>query len=129
MSQAHEAPSPTTVAALREQRLELLQGISIFFTHHDPHLRRLARRFRQRRFESGKTILRQVDRADRFYVIESGRCEVRAEWAAGHSVTVAHLSAGDFFGIDAVSTDRLHTATVTATEHCDLLELDRTDID
>jgi pilus assembly protein CpaE len=42
---------------------------------------------------------------------------------------VAHLSVGDFFGIDAVSTDQLHRATVTGTDHCDLLELDRSDID
>jgi Flp pilus assembly CpaE family ATPase len=129
LSKAQESLPPTSVAGLREQRLELLRGISIFFTLHDPDLRRLARRFRQRRIEPGKTIIRQGERADHLYAIESGHCEVRAQWAEGHSVTVAHVSAGDFFGIDTISPDQLHTATVTAIDHCDLLELDRSDID
>ena len=129
MSKGEESGPVPSAATLREQRLEFLQGISIFFTLPDPDLRRLARRFRERRVEPGKTILSQGDHADRLYVIEAGRCEVRAHWAAGHSVTVAHLSTGDFFGIDAVSTDQVQMASVTAIDECDVLELDRTDID
>jgi Flp pilus assembly CpaE family ATPase len=129
VSKGDESGQPTSAASLREQRLEFLKGISIFFTLPDPDLRRLARRFRQRRIEAGKTILAQGEHADRLYVIESGRCEVQAQWAPGHSVTVSHLARGDFFGIDAVSQDRAQMASVTAIAQCDLLELDRTDID
>ena len=129
MSKDDESSQPTSAAALREQRLEFLKGISIFFTLPDPDLRRLARRFRQRRIQAAKTILRQGEHADRLYVIESGRCEVQAQWAPGHSVTVSHLARGDFFGIDAVSQDQTQMASVTAVDECDLLELDRADID
>lgn len=130
MSKAHEESNPPlSASALREQRLQLMQGISIFFMLPDPDLRRLARRFRQRRIEPGKTILRQGERSERLYVIEAGRCEVRAQWAPGHSVTVSLLSRGDFFGIDAVSVDQMQMASVTALDQCDVLELDRADFD
>lgn len=107
-----------------EARLELLQGISIFYTLSDHELRRLARKARPRRAAPGTVLQHQGEPIDRLLIVATGRCEVRAQWAPGHSVTVALLSPGDFFGISAVIKGDTPDATVTATEATDLLELD-----
>jgi pilus assembly protein CpaE len=118
-----EEVGPSIDGAAIEARLELLQGISIFYTLTDHELRRLARKLRPHRVSAGAVIQRQGEAIDGIFIVQSGRCEVRAQWAAGHSVTVALLSTGDFFGISAVLKGHLPDATVTATEATDLLEL------
>jgi Flp pilus assembly CpaE family ATPase len=120
---------PAPEADLLEKRLELLQGISVFFTLHDGDLRRLARKMQPRRVKAGTTILHQGESSDRMFVIESGRCEVRAQWAPEHSVTISLMSSGDFFGIGAISTHHQQLASVIAVEASDLLELERADLD
>jgi Flp pilus assembly CpaE family ATPase len=120
---------PGAEPAVIEQRLELLQGISIFFTLSDSDLRRLARKLRPSQVKSGTIVLKQGEKSDRMFVIEAGRCEVRSRWAADHSVTVALMSRGDFFGVGAILPDHEQLASVVAVDSCDLLELDRDDID
>src|SRR5579864_2641316 len=110
-------------AAVIEARLELLQGISIFYTLTDHELRRLARRLRPRHVSAGTVVQRQGEPIDRLFIVQSGRCEVRAQWAPGHSVTVALLTTGDFFGVTAVLKGHTPDATVSATEATDLVEL------
>jgi Flp pilus assembly CpaE family ATPase len=122
-----EQPAPE--AALLEKRLELLQGISVFFTLPDADLRRLARKMRPLKVKSGTTILSQGESSHRMFVIESGRCELRAQWAPDHSVAISLMSSGDFFGIGAVAAHHQQLASVTALETCDLLELEREDLD
>ncbi|HKV87776.1 MAG TPA: cyclic nucleotide-binding domain-containing protein, partial [Candidatus Dormibacteraeota bacterium] len=112
-----------------ESRLELLQGISIFYTLSDHELRRLARKAESRRVAAGTVVQKQGETIDRIVIVESGRCEVRARWAPGHSVTVALLSPGDFFGISSVVAGDTPDATVTATEATDLLEIHHEAID
>lgn len=118
-----ETAQTTHDGAAVEARLELLQGISIFYTLSDHELRRLARKLTPRRVAGGTALQLQGEPIDRIVIVESGRCEVRAQWAPGHSVTVALLSGGDFFGISSVLKGHTPDATVTATETTDLLEL------
>ena len=124
-----EEPERSSEGAVIESRLELLQGISIFYTLSDHELRRLARKARPRRIPAGTVVQRQGEPIDRIFILESGRCEVRAQWAPRHSVTVALLSPGDFFGISAVLKGHTPDATVIATEATDLLELHHEAID
>jgi Flp pilus assembly CpaE family ATPase len=124
----HDTVEPADGATI-ESRLELLQGISILYTLSDHELRRLARKARSRSVLPNTVVQRQGEPIDRVSILESGRCEVRAQWAPGHSVTVALLSPGDFFGISAVIKGHTADATVTTTETTDLLELDHNDID
>lgn len=124
MKEREQDGSSTDGAAL-EARLELLQGISIFYTLSDHELRRLARKARPRHVTAGTVVQRQGEPIDGIFILESGRCEVRAQWAQGHSVTVALLSPGDFFGISAVLEGDTPDATVTVTEAADMLELHR----
>jgi len=107
----------------------MLHGSAIFAGQSESRLRDLARRLRIREAEKGKLVLAQGEVSDHIFFIESGRCEVRAQWAPGHSVTVALLTPGDFFGIGAIAPEHVQMASVIAVEDCDLLVLDRHDID
>ena len=112
-----------------ENRLELLQGISIFFTMPDREVRRLARKLQPRQVRRGEEVVKQGEVTDRMRIIVSGRCEVRETWAPHHSVTVALLGPGDFFGLSAMKGGTPQAASVTAVETCELLELLTEDID
>ena len=112
-----------------ERRLELLQGISIFFTLPDRDVRRLARKLQPRQVARGEEVVKQGDVTDRMHIIVSGRCEVRETWAPHHSVTVAVLGPGDFFGLSAMKGGTPQAASVTSIEPCELLELLTEDID
>ena len=118
-----------TEPAELQKRLELLQGISIFFTLPDSDMRRLARKLQPRHVASGAVVVKQGDVADRMHIIVSGRFEVSETWAPHHSVTVAVLGPGDFFGLSAMKGGTPQAASVTSIEQCELLELLTDDID
>lgn len=126
----HERPHDDVSPAELEERLELLQGISIFFTLPDRDVRRLARKLQSRHISRGVEIVKQGQLADRMHIVVSGRFEVREAWAPHHSVTVALLGPGDFFGLSAMKDGGTpQPASVTSIEDCELLELLTTDID
>jgi len=118
-----------TEPAELDKRLELLQGISIFFTLPDRDMRRLARKLQPRHVARGAEVVKQGDVADRMHIIASGRCEVRESWAPHHSVTVALLGPGDFFGLSAMKGGTPQAASIVAVEPCELLELLTDDLD
>jgi Flp pilus assembly CpaE family ATPase len=126
----HRPPQEVELSASElEDRLALLQGISIFFTLPDRTLRRLAHKLHKRTVSKGTVVVRQGVVADAMYVIARGRCEVRATWPPKHSVTIALLAPGDFFGISAMKGENPQPASVTALEETELLELLITDLD
>ena len=125
----HERAQDAVSPAELEERLELLQGISIFFTLPDRDMRRLARKLQPRHVSRGVEIVKQGQVADRMHVVVSGRFEVRESWAPHHSVTVALLGPGDFFGLSAMKGGTPQPASVTSIEDCELLELLTVDID
>src|ERR1700719_3497965 len=130
MTAAHRPPQDFEVSAADlDERLALLQGISIFFTLPDRDVRRLAHKLHKHSVPKGTEVVRQGAVADAMYVVAQGRCEVRASWQPRHSVTVALLAPGDFFGISAMKEGAVQPASVTALEDSELLELLTTDID
>jgi Flp pilus assembly CpaE family ATPase len=124
-----DSPEIEVTAAELEERLALLQGISIFFALPDREMRRLARKLRPRHVGHGTVVVKQGDVADRLHIIASGHCEVRATWSPHHSVTVALLSKGEIFGLSAMKGDTPQPASVTALEPTELLELLTSDLD
>lgn len=122
---AHHELTPTEL----EDRLELLQGISVFFTLPEHDMRRLAHKLHPRHVARGALIVNQDEIEDRMHIIVSGKCEVQATWPPHHSVTVAMLGPGDFFGLSAMKGDTPQPASVTAAEPTDLLELMTADLE
>ncbi|MGH7862712.1 MAG: AAA family ATPase [Candidatus Dormibacteraceae bacterium] len=106
-------------------RFGTLGRVAIFFTLSDNVLRALARAMRPAKATKGSTIIRQGESGDAMYVIGEGRCEVMVEDPPGHSVVIAILGPGDFFGEMALIAEEPRTATIRAIEDCNLLILDR----
>lgn len=72
---------------------------------------------------AGAEIVRQGERGDDLYLIESGRAEVRVGRDAERQVAVATLGPGDFFGEIALLTGAERIASVVAATPLTLLRL------
>jgi putative ABC transport system ATP-binding protein len=73
-----------------------------------------AARLKPIRFGSGQIVVRQGERADRFFIITDGEAEVHLERPDGAPVQVATLRAGEYFGEIALLRGGRRTATVRA---------------
>lgn len=78
-------------------------------------------------YEDGDVIIRQGDPGDCMYVIQSGSVEVVLE-DGSHSVPVAVLAEGDFFGEMALFEREVRSATVRARGQARILTVDRTNL-
>ena len=65
--------------------------------------------------DAGDIVLRQGDPGDLFYLIRSGKVEVRVK-EDGHEKKVAELQQGQYFGEAALITDEPRNATIVARE-------------
>ena len=62
-------------------------------------------------------------------ILTSGKVKAYVRTPSGKSTKVQEFEEGDFFGEIAVLTGKPRTATLTAAERCDCLELDRATLD
>jgi CRP-like cAMP-binding protein len=84
----------------------------------------MARGLEEARFRPGEVIVREGDRADRFYIIESGQVE-GTKPAAGGDVHVLTMRAGEYFGEVGLLATGTRTATVRAVSEVRVLSLGR----
>lgn len=102
------------------KHLPLLRGTDIFAPLAQAAIETIARELVEVRAIAGEVVLREGDRSDRFYVIESGRVEVTQ---AGRALR--EEGPGDYFGEIGLLRDVPRTATITALEDTVLQALDR----
>jgi cAMP-dependent protein kinase regulator len=76
-------------------------------------------------FEPGDIIVGDEEPGDSLFVISSGRVKAFVKGAEGRYRETREMGEGDFFGEIALLYGRPRTATVTAAESCELLELER----
>lgn len=75
---------------------------------------------RQRKaFQKGEVVYHQGSRADKFYIVNSGKLEMSITTPDGISVRVKHLQPGDHFGYDALLSE-VHDATCTCLSDVEL---------
>ena len=86
----------------------------------------LLARFERVEAKRGEVVIREGEKGDFYYVIESGRCRVERR-VGGVSVTLAELKAGDAFGEEALASDARRNATVTLASDGRLLRLGEKD--
>jgi Cyclic nucleotide-binding domain/Tetratricopeptide repeat len=79
-------------------------------------------------FERGKVILREGEPGNSLYMLTSGAVKAFVK-RDGKQVPIAELEEGAFFGEGSILTGKPRTATIVATEHSELLELDRPTLD
>jgi cAMP-dependent protein kinase regulator len=77
-------------------------------------------------FEPGDVIVGDGEPGDSLLVISSGRVKAYVKAPEGRYREVREMGEGDFFGEVALLYGRPRTATVTAVESCEILELERT---
>lgn len=117
----NQGPTPEAL----KKRFAVLERVSIFFTLSDNILRGLARALVEASVPKGTAIISQGEVGDALFIIEDGRCEVVVEESPGHTVVIAFLGPGDFFGEMALISEETRTASVVALDDCKLLVLDR----
>jgi len=109
-------------ARIPERELELLRALPLFAPLAPATLEFLASSLRRTTVEPGRTIVRQGDGGDEFYVVDAGRVAVEVDGSAR-----GELGAGEHFGEIALLRDVPRTATVSALEETSLYALGRDD--
>jgi len=77
-------------------------------------------RFQRLNFSAGEIIIRQGDRADRFYIVVNGRVEVWYKSSEKHDYQVAFCEAGEYFGETGLMKNSPRNSTIRATEEGDV---------
>jgi cAMP-dependent protein kinase regulator len=80
-------------------------------------------------FEAGDIIVGDGEPGDSLFVISSGRVKAFVKGAEGRYRETREMGEGDFFGEIALLYGRPRTATVTAAESCELLEMGRATVE
>lgn len=80
-------------------------------------------------FGAGEAIVREGDRGDSLFVIVEGKVGVFTEQVGGTALRLATLQDGDFFGEVSLLTGKPRTATITAEEPTEVLELSKPQLD
>ena len=80
-------------------------------------------------FEAGDIIVGDGEPGDSLFVISSGRAKAFVKGAEGRYREAREMGEGDFFGEIALLYGRPRTATVTAADSCELLELERATVE
>lgn len=89
--------------------IEALSKVPLFSDLTRQELGKIANLFQLRRFERGRTILKEGRGGDAFFIIQSGLAMVTVD-----GQEYASLSTGDYFGEIALYDRGFRTATVTA---------------
>jgi CRP-like cAMP-binding protein len=98
---------------------EVLKQVPLFDQLNQRQLKRLAAKFKERRFRPDTTVVRQGKMSGiGFFVVVSGEASVSVDGRE-----VARLGPGDHFGELALIAERERTATVTAETALDCLEI------
>jgi MFS family permease len=106
-------------AELLAGRVAILERTGLFAAAQRPVLERLAAASVETTAAPGEEIIREGEPADALYVLRKGSIEVRRG-----ADTLATLPAGSWFGELGLLEGVPRTATVAATEPCDLLRID-----
>lgn len=80
-------------------------------------------------FEEGDIVITEGEQGSSLYVVVHGEVKVYTKGKKGDSIYLAKLGAGDFFGEVSVLTGKPRTATIVASQHTELLRLDKEKLD
>lgn len=122
------SPSPYLISRnnpFRPDVCSILQHIPLFSSLSRDELDSLVDLFAEVTVATGVDVVRQGDRADFMYIIESGTLSVSIETDDVVTRKRRELGRGDYFGELAILYDCPRAATVTATSECVLWQLHR----
>jgi CRP-like cAMP-binding protein len=120
---AIDIASPTRGEKTLRQARQVLPAIPLFSEIDPSSLEGLVRQGRLMHLEAGEVVFRQYQAPDCLYVVVNGSVEVIDE--AAPDIVLYRLGENEFFGEAALISDEPHSATVQASEACDLIAFDR----
>ncbi len=109
--------------AEREEAAAVLRPLALLAPLDDAQIDILAAGARRQDFASGEVLLRQGEPGDSLLVIRRGRLGIAARGADGGMVPVAERSAGEIVGEMSLLTGEPRSATVTALEESEIVEV------
>ncbi|MGB5178645.1 MAG: SulP family inorganic anion transporter [Gammaproteobacteria bacterium] len=113
-----------------KRRMDLVKRITIFHEVPLENAREVFRRMYPQAVQAGETVVREGDKGDCYYLIDTGEAEVmRTDPFTDETSCVAKLGPGDAFGEEALLQDAYRNATVTMTTPGTLLVLGKADFD
>lgn len=110
-----------------EQTIGFLERVPLFAGLNHRQLEALGKRFVERSYAPGESIVTQGQGGEGLFVIVSGKADAVRERADGAKVEVSAFGPTDFFGEIALLDDGLRTASVIASEPTQCLVLARWD--
>jgi len=122
---APDAASATDTAPAAPAAIDPAFSSPLFGDFSREDLRAVIRGLRFLTFEPGDIIVGDAEPGDSLFVISSGRVKAFVKGAEGRYREAREMGEGDFFGEIALLHGKPRTATVTAAESCELLELER----
>lgn len=109
-----------------ERQIEFLRNVKILSEMSEEERREAAAALTRRQFNTGQVIVRQGDRGNDFYIVETGEVVCTQQESPDRPPReVLRLLDGDYFGEIALLTNRPRQATVTAVQPTTVLSMDR----
>lgn len=111
----------------QEHIIRFLHTVPMFQGLNERQLTRLAKRFKERSYTTGETIVTQGTLGIGLFIIEKGKVEAVREHNDGSKSVVNTLAPTDFFGELSLLDDAPRTASVIAAEDSTCLVLTQLD--
>ena len=119
---------PVRTRGVTESAQQLLAS-PLFRDMKEAELLAVVRGMRLHTYEAGDVVLTEGEPGDSLFIVTSGSVRVFVRNPAGHNFEMGVLKEGEFFGEISSLSGRPRTGTVVATQHTELLELDKPTVD
>jgi small-conductance mechanosensitive channel/CRP-like cAMP-binding protein len=105
--------------------MKKLDRVDLFSPLSEEERKRIAERAAIQRYAAGENIVRQDEEGDSFFIITSGEVEITKTGSSGRSTSLTRLESGAYFGEMSLLTGEKRTATVTALEDTDVIDINK----
>lgn len=103
----------------------VLKNVPLFSSFSDQQLAALLPAVQHRRFPRGSFIIRAGEETDALYIILAGHAKVLIPDDDGNEVILSVIGPNEFFGEMGLLDDQPRSASVEATEACEMLRISR----
>lgn len=107
---------------------DFISKVPLFRGLQSSHIERIAKRMREREYDSGEEIIEQDKMGIGLFVIVKGNVRVKRHHVDGTSLEIDNLGAGDFFGELSLLDDAVRSASVYADGATTCLVLSKLDL-
>lgn len=108
-------------------KLSLLKSVFVFGGLEDGLLGKIAAHLQEARFEDGQLIFKQDEKADSFFIVDTGEVSISKKLGPGQEKALALLGPGSVFGEMAFFSDSPRTANAAAKSQVLLWKIERGD--